>query len=92
MQKKIPTTDLEEISFEIGEIKNLCALVDAYLESSPAVPLPLYFIRTADKIQGFRHSSTYSRMSPGWQLRSLQMVSIVFHDTNSPLRSCVRVA
>lgn len=40
MQKKIPTTDLEEISCEIEEIQNLVGLMDAYLESAPAITLP----------------------------------------------------
>lgn len=39
----------------------------------------------------FRYSSfLYSTISPGWQSSKQQIVSIVFHDTSSPCRSCVK--
>ena len=73
MQKKIYTTDLEEISFEIGEIKNLCALVDAYLESSPAITLPQRELETRRAAYAY-DAATYMTVMTciGMRLHSLE--------------------
>ena len=40
MQRKIQTIDMEEIAFEIGEIRNLVDLMYDYLESAPDPTMP----------------------------------------------------